>query len=226
MCRRMSLCHLMTSTCCTWRQSLSVGRWDRVRLLVTSSPSQISQVHPHPLYQHHHPHRPHRYTPTLYINIITLTDLTGTPPPSISISSPSQTSQVHPHPLYQHHHPHRPHRYTPTLYINIITLTDLTGTPPPSISTSSPSQTSQVHPHPCIAISDSNVALTRTLNLYSPVLGVVIPDFRCGRQFILVQIDSLDEFEEIFEFNNIGAIPVFINCQSGKTGRRGRVVSA
>ena len=49
------------------------------------------------------------------------------------------------------------------------------------------------------------------------VLGVYIPSDRCGRQFIIVHIDSTDKYEESLEYNNIVAIPVYVECDNGET---------
>ena len=49
------------------------------------------------------------------------------------------------------------------------------------------------------------------------VLGVYIPSDRCGKQFIIVHIDSTNKFEESLEYNNIAAIPVYVVCDNGET---------
>ena len=48
------------------------------------------------------------------------------------------------------------------------------------------------------------------------VLGVYIPSDRCGKQFIVVHIDSTNKYEESWEYNNIQAIPVYVVCDNGE----------
>ena len=48
------------------------------------------------------------------------------------------------------------------------------------------------------------------------IVGVMIPDTRCGPQYILVQIDPDDQYTEVFDFNNVAALSVVNNCSMGK----------